>query len=97
MESKFGRRLESARKAKHLTRSELSKQVGVSESILRDMEIRNSASRNIYDLLPKIATVLETSMTFLLTGREPAKVDRIIRHVDAIVSNAEEVAKLARD
>ena len=95
MENKFGRfgsRLESARKAKHLTRAELSAKLGISESILRDLEIRGSTSRKTFEILPQLQEVLQVSLTWLLTGKTPARSEKILKHVEAVKNHADQIA-----
>ncbi len=96
MESKFGRRLETARLNKHLTREELSSMIGVPSSVLRDMEVRNSATRKVYDILPKISKALGVSILWLLSGHESNNTD-VLKHVQAIKTHADQIASSVRD
>jgi transcriptional regulator with XRE-family HTH domain len=89
----LGRRVEIARLEQRLTRSQLSKRLGISEGSLRDLEILNSTPRGLQEILPKISITLNKSIGFLLTGKTSDTTSQILAEVDKIIVSANQIKK----
>jgi transcriptional regulator with XRE-family HTH domain len=87
----LGRRIEIARQEQRLTRSQLSKQLGISEGSLRDLEILNSTPRGLQEILPKISVALNRSIRFLLTGKTSDVTPQILVEADKIIVSANQI------
>lgn len=91
----LGQNIRTRRQALNLSRSNLAKVLGVETYVLRDMELKGSLPKDLYNLIPKLAKALNCSIDNLL-GAETAK-SGIVEIVMTIQRLSSELLHLIKD